>query len=66
MLAAVAGTPQAREAVIENSIPQTAAVPRAGGPTFTAVYDGTPKWLSIAGTPLQYARNAPTPIIKWR
>ena len=64
VLAAVAGTPQAREAVIENSIPQTAAVPRSGGPTFTATYAGKPQWQPIAGTPLSYAENAPTPIIK--
>src|SRR5262249_53472124 len=64
VLAAVAGTPQAREAVIENSIPQTAGVPLQGGPTFSAFYDGAPQWRPIAGTPLAYAVNSPTPIIK--
>ncbi len=42
VLAAVAGTPQAQEAVIANSIPQTATVPRVNGPKFTPVFDGDP------------------------
>ena len=50
VLPAVAGTPQAREAVIENSIPQTASVPLANGPTFAASYDGAPQLAPIAGT----------------
>ncbi len=64
VLAAVAGTPQAQEATIENSIPQTARVPLQNGPTFSAVYDGAPQWRPIAGTPLKYAANSPTPIIQ--
>ena len=63
VLAAVAGTPQAQEAVIENSIPQTATVPLQNGPTFSAVYDGAPQWRPISGTSLKYAVNSPTPII---
>jgi len=39
VLASVAGTPQAREALIENSLPQTATVPLQGGPSFSAVVD---------------------------
>ncbi len=35
VLPTVAGTPQAQEAVIENSIPQTATVPLKNGPKFT-------------------------------
>jgi hypothetical protein len=64
VLASVAGTPQAREAVIANSIPQTATIPRVGGPGFTPVFDGAPKFKPIAGTPLQYVVNSPTPIIR--
>ena len=64
VLAAVAGTPQAREAVIENSIPQTASVPRNDGPTFTSSFDGAPKLKPIAGTPLQYVVNSPSPVIR--
>ena len=63
VLASVPGTPQAQEAVIANSIPQTATVTRAAA-TFTATYDGAPQWRPIAGTPLAYAANAPTPIIR--
>ena len=51
VLAAVAGTPQAKEAVIANSIPQTALIPRRGGPTFTPTFDGTPQLRPIEGTP---------------
>jgi len=64
VLAAVAGTPQAQEAVIENSVPQTATVQRVNGPSFMPSFDGTPQWTSIAGTPLAYVANSPTPIIR--
>ena len=50
VLAAVAGTPQAQEAVIANSIPQTATIPRVNGPVFTAVFDGAPQIRPIEGT----------------
>ena len=40
VLPAVAGTPQAKVALIENTIPQTASVPLKGGPAFTATFDG--------------------------
>jgi hypothetical protein len=64
VLASVAGTAQAQEALIANSIPQTAAVPLRNGPTFTPSFDGAPQWRPIAGTPLQYVVNAATPIIQ--
>jgi len=63
VLASVAGTPQAQEAVIQNSIPQTATVQR-NGPTFSPVFDGSPQFRSVSGTPLQYVVNSPTPIIR--
>ena len=63
VLASVAGSPQAQEAVITNSIPQTATVPRVNGPTFTPSFDGPPQLRPIAGTPLYYVANSPTPII---
>src|SRR5215475_9297590 len=63
VLVAVAGTPQAQEAVIENSIPQTATIPRVNGPTFSPTFDGSPQFLPISGTSLQYVVNSPTPII---
>ena len=64
ILASVAGTPQAQEALIANSIPQTAAVPLVNGPTFTPVFDGAPTYRAIAGTPLSYVANAQQPIIQ--
>ena len=64
VLASVAGTRQAREAVIENSIPQTATVTLAGGPTFAASYDGPPQLAAIPGTPLQGVINSPTPTLR--
>ena len=64
VLAAVAGTPQAQEAAITNSIPQTATVPRVNGPTYTPVFDGPPQWQAIAGTPLAYVVNSPVPVIQ--
>ena len=64
VLAAVAGTTQAQEAVIENSIPQTATVPRQNGPTFVPEFDGAPQYKEIAGTPLTYVPNTPYPIIR--
>jgi hypothetical protein len=64
VLASVAGTPQAKEAVIANSIPQTAAVARTGGPTFTPSFDGAPQWQPVAGTPLRAVVNSAVPIIE--
>ncbi|MCP5250045.1 MAG: hypothetical protein H6942_16205 [Candidatus Accumulibacter sp.] len=64
VLASVAGTPQAQEALIANSIPQTATVPLARGPKFTPVFDGAPQFRPIDGTPLRYVSNAEVPIIQ--
>ena len=64
MLPTVAGTPQAQEAVIENSIPQTATVPLKNGPTFTPNFDGPPKLAPIPGTTLSYVQNSSEPIIQ--
>jgi hypothetical protein len=64
VLAAVAGTPQAQEAVIANSIPQTATVPLANGPSFVPVFDGAPQFQPIEGTPLSNSTNASVPIIQ--
>ncbi|WP_172965416.1 LysM peptidoglycan-binding domain-containing protein [Candidatus Thiodictyon syntrophicum] len=63
-LAAVAGTPQAREALIANAIPQTAAVRRRGGPTFEPVFDGPATVSLLPGTDLEYVVNSETPIVR--
>jgi hypothetical protein len=64
VLASVAGTPQAQEAVIASQIPQTATVPRQGGPKFAPTFDGAPVLRPIDGTPLSYVANTPAPIIR--
>jgi len=61
--ASVAGTAQAQEAVIANGVPQMAAVKRSAA-TLEITYDGAPQFRSIEGTPLQYAVNAPMPVIQ--
>ena len=63
VLASLPGTPQAREAVIANSIPQTAAVKRAEAQAEVA-YDGNPSFKPVEGTPLFYAVNSSVPVIE--
>lgn len=62
VLVSVAGTPQAKEAAIAATIPQTASVKR--DVTLKVVFDGTPRFEPIAGTSLTYAVNTPTPVIR--
>jgi len=62
VLASIPGTEQAREAVIANQIPQTAAV-RRSEPKLNVRYDGDPEFRPIEGTPMQYAVNADTDVI---
>jgi hypothetical protein len=63
VLASVPGTPQAKEALIDNSIPQTAEVSRTTA-TYSATYEGGPKFQPIEGTSLHYAVNSPVPVIQ--
>jgi hypothetical protein len=63
VLVSVPGTPQAREAAIAASIPQTASVSRQKA-LMSVSYDGAPRFESISGTPLRYAVNTATPIIE--
>ncbi len=62
VLASVATTPEAKEAVIANSIPQTAEVSRTEA-TLEPLYDGDPKFEPIEETGMEYAVNTPTPVI---
>ncbi|HEX5398998.1 MAG TPA: carbohydrate-binding family V/XII, partial [Verrucomicrobiae bacterium] len=62
VLMSVAGTPQAREAVIANSIPQTATIQRDQA-KLEVTYYGAPSFTPIAGTTLAYAANTQTPVI---
>jgi len=62
VLVSVPGTPQAKEAIIANSIPQTATITRAAA-KLTVTYDGAPDFQPIQGTTLTYAVNTTTPVI---
>ncbi len=62
VLASVPGTPQAKEALIANEIPQTATITRSEA-KLAVVYDGQPQFQSIENTALKYAVNTSTPVI---
>jgi hypothetical protein len=65
VLASVAGTPQAKEAVISNQIPQTATVDRNQNQAIQPIaYDGEPHLAPILGTPLEYVVNSPVAVIE--
>jgi hypothetical protein len=63
ILAHVAGTNAAREAVRDASIPQTAQVDRRSA-TVTVSYDGAPQFRQIAGTDVYSAENASTTVLR--
>ena len=63
VLVSVPGTPQAKEALIANAIPQTATITRSAA-TLTVNYDSSPQFKSIDNTTLRYAVNASTPVIR--
>ena len=62
VLASVAGTPQAAEAAIASTIPQTATISQTA--STNVVYDGNPQFEKIDGTDLSYAKNTATPVIQ--
>jgi hypothetical protein len=61
--ASVAGTDEAREALLEQAVPQTAAVKHSAGASFTVEYDGSPKFEPIDGTGMTYAVNTSASVI---
>jgi hypothetical protein len=63
VLASVPGTPQAKEALIANSIPQTATITRSEA-KITVQYDGETKFVPIEGTSISYAENTSAAVIK--
>jgi hypothetical protein len=63
VLASVPGTPESKEALIANSIPQTATITRSEA-KITVQYDGEAKFIPIQGTSISYAENTSTAIIK--
>jgi hypothetical protein len=60
---AVAGTPEAEEAVLDAHIPQTAAIKRSEA-KLEVSYDGAPKFEPVTGTSVQYAVNTATQVLK--
>jgi len=59
----VAGTSEAREAVMDSQIPQTASVKK--GPVDIEVsYDGDPRFTGVEGTSLSYAENTASTVLK--
>lgn len=62
--ASVAGTPQAQEAAIAATIPQTSAINKSAVKMTTPQFDGEPQLKAISNTPLQYVVNSATPIIR--
>ena len=62
VLVSVPGTPQAKEAVIANQIPQTATISRTAARA-TVKYGGAPDFQPIDATPLRYAVNSITPVV---
>jgi len=65
VLTQVAGTVQAREAVLDNAIPQTAAVNREDS-SFAVDYDGKPAFKPVEGAQgdLESAVNTPKSVFK--
>lgn len=63
VLASVAGTPEAQEAVDDAQVPQTAAVKRDEA-HLEVLYDGDPQFRNINGTGVAYAVNTTTQVLK--
>ena len=63
LLAHVAGTPQAEEALADAQVPQVAAVKRSGA-RLEVTYDGAPQWAEIEGTSIEYAKNSAVKVLR--
>jgi len=64
VLSQVAGTQQARDAVLDNTIPQTAAINRDDS-SFTVAYDGEPDFAPIEDMQVYYAQNTSAAVFKY-
>jgi hypothetical protein len=62
-LAFVPGTDRAKDAVMDNIIPQTAEVSRSDA-KIDVQYDGAPQFSAIPNTSLAYAQNTPSQVIR--
>jgi hypothetical protein len=63
LLCHVPGTPQAKEALQDAQIPQTAAVKRKEA-KLEVTYDGEPKFKKVEGTEIEMAMNSPFTVLK--
>lgn len=61
--ASVAGTEEAEDALLDASIPQTAAIDRKSA-SLNVEYDGKPEFEKIAGTEVAYAVNTGAQVLK--
>jgi len=65
VLSFVAGTTEAREAVLDAGIPQTANIRRGAGAFLTVAYDGDPQFRDVAESPgVAYALNTPEEVFR--
>ena len=64
VLAQVAGTEQARDAVLDNTIPQTAAIKRSDD-SFSVKYDGAPEFAPIEDIRVEYAQNTSAAVFRY-
>jgi hypothetical protein len=61
----VAGTPEAREAVLDAGVPQTATIRRDAGAALAVAYDGDPQFADVPESPgVAYARNTPEDVLR--
>lgn len=60
---AVAGTPEAEDAVLDAQVPQTAAIKRDEA-TLSVEYDGSPKFEKVPGTSVSYAVNTASQVLE--
>jgi hypothetical protein len=59
----VAGTDEAKIAIVDSQIPQTATIPR-GPATLNVTYDGPPQFRPIPGTTIEYAVNTSFAVLR--
>jgi hypothetical protein len=64
ILPSVAGTPEARDAVLDAEIPQTVAVTPGPAPDLAVTYDGEPQFTGIPECSVEYAVNTPYSIFR--
>jgi hypothetical protein len=61
--ASVAGTSEAEEAQLDAAVPEVAAVDRNSA-SVSVNYDGTPSFVTVAGTKVRYAANANVTVLQ--